>query len=131
MKTTLKILSVVLIFLFSACDKEEVNLDSSGLPGKWVMSESLMDIGNGQGKWEKTKSNLVLELKVDGSLAGNAFPDYVRYTVKDSVTLVFHKRDQTEQNYRYEFVNGKLSMSPAGPIWCIEGCGTRYTRVND
>ena len=131
MKTTLKILSVLLIFLFSACDKEEVNLDSNSLPGKWVMSETLMGIGDGLPQWKKTKSTVVLELKNDGSLAGNAFPDYVRYMVKDSVTLVFHKADQTEQIYAYEFVNGKLSLSPNGPIWCTDGCGTRYTKVND
>ena len=131
MKATLKILSVALIFLFSACKKEEVTLDSSSLPGKWWMSESYMDIGNGKGNWKKTKSNVLLEFKNDGSIAGNAFPHYVRYTVKDSVTLVFYTQDETEQNYSYDFVNGKLSMSPAGPTWCTDGCGTRFTKISD
>jgi hypothetical protein len=129
MKSAIKLFSIVLLFLFAACDKENVKLDTNSLPGTWKISESFISNG-GKGEWTKNKSNVVLEFKADGSLAGNAYPDYVSYSVKDGTTIVFMKKDKTEQNYVYKLNDGMLTMSPSGPIMCIEGCADRFRKIN-
>jgi hypothetical protein len=48
--------------------------------------------------------------------------------VKDSVTLVFTKDDNTKENYAYSINNGLLDLSPAGPIFCTEGCTYRFSK---
>lgn len=130
MKNAIKIFSIVCLLLFSACDKENAELDNSSLPGKWKLSETWASSGSGKEDWKPTKSQVVVEFKTDGSLAGNAFSDYVHYVVKESGKVVFTKADKSEQNYSYELKDGKLTMYPDGPIYCIEGCGDRYVKVN-
>lgn len=128
MKTSIQAFSIILLFLFAACDKEAVKLDSNSLPGTWKLRESYMSDG-GKGKWKKSTADIVVEFKADGKLAGNAYPDYVSYNIKDAATIVLLKKDSTEQNYAYELKNGILSMNPSGPIICIEGCGSRFYKI--
>ena len=129
MKRAIQIFSIVLLFLFAACDKETLELDQDSIPGKWKLRESYSSDG-GPGKWEQSKKDLVVEFKTDGTLAGNVFQEYVSYTIQDTKTIVFLKADKTEQNYGYELKDGILTMSPAGPIMCIEGCADRFVKIN-
>lgn len=129
MRRAIQILSIVLLFLFTACDKETVELDQDSIAGKWKLRESYLSEG-GAGKWEQSKKDVVVEFKTDGSLAGNAFQSYVSYSIKDTKTIVFSKADKTEQNYAYELKDGVLTMSPSGPIMCIEGCADRFVKIN-
>jgi hypothetical protein len=129
MKRAIQIFSIVLLFLFAACDKETVELDQDSIPGKWKLRESYSSNG-GPGKWEQSKKDLVVEFKTDGTLAGNVFQEYVSYSIQDTKTIVFLKADKTEQNYAYELKDGILTMSPAGPIMCIEGCADRFVKIN-
>ena len=130
MKSAIKLFLILLVVLFAACDKDETKLDNNSLTGKWKLSESWASEGSGKADWKPVKTSVVLQFKEDGSLAGNAFEGYVSYVIKDSKTLVFLRADKTEQNYTYALENGKLTMSPAGPIVCNEGCGSRYTKTN-
>jgi hypothetical protein len=128
MKSSIKFFSVVLLILFTACTKEDVKLDTSTLPGKWKLSESY--ISNGAiGTWEQSKATVVVEFKVDGSLAGNAYPQYASYSIKDASTITLLRADKTEQNYAYQLKDGLLTMSPSGPITCIEGCADRFKKI--
>jgi hypothetical protein len=129
MKRAITLFSIVILFFFTACDKENVKLDTNTLPGTWKISESFSSNG-GKGEWTRNKSNLVVEFKADGSLAGNVYPDYVTYIVKDGSTIVFMKKDKTEQSYAYKLSEGTLTMSPSGPIMCIEGCADRFRKIN-
>jgi hypothetical protein len=128
MKTAIKLLPIVLLFLFAACDKENVKVDASSLPGTWKLSESYSSNGS-KGSWTKSKDNLVVEFNSDGSFSGNAYPDYVSYSIKDGSTIVLLKKDKTEQNYAYGIKNGVLTMSPSGPIMCIEGCADHFNKI--
>ena len=101
------------------------------LTGKWKFVESLLDPGDGSGKWLPVQVSAEFELKDDGTTTGNAFPNYITYTLKDSVTLTFKQADTTTQNYFYKISNDTLTMSPAGPIRCIEACGSRFKKVNN
>lgn len=134
MKKSLKILSLItlaFLFLLGSCDKENANLDRKSLSGKWILTESLADIGNGKGTWKAVPKKDVkhVEFKADGALSGDAFPDYISYTIKDSVTISMTHKNQSIQNYTYRFEDDKLSMSPAGPMICIEGCGSRFEKI--
>lgn len=131
MKNSLKVLSLLFIFLISSCDKENVNLDRKSLTGKWKLTETFADIGNGKAKWKAVSKKEVkhVEFRANGELGGDAFPDYISYAIKDSVTISMTHKNQSIQNYSYQFEDDKLSMSPAGPIMCIEGCGIRFEKV--
>jgi len=129
MKRAIQIFSIVLLFLFAGCDKDTVELDQDTIPGKWKLRESYISDGS-PGKWEQSKKDLVVEFKTDGSLAGNVFSNYVSYVIKDTKTIVFMKADKTEQNYAYELKDGVLTMSPSGPIMCVEGCADRFIKIN-
>jgi hypothetical protein len=131
MKTLTNILSITMIVVICACNKEKI--DNSSLTGKWKLTQTLISAG-GPTQWAavpaKTNYDYV-QYDSDGKLEGTVFPDYVKYAIKDSVTLIFTKNDNTQQNYRYSIKNGQLTMSPAGPILCIEGCALGFSKVGN
>lgn len=137
MKIWTKILVLAVVFLFAACSKSNMDIidvyaDPSVLKGKWKLSETLADPGDGSGQWTKVPRNSDdhIIFGEDGKLSGTAFKDYSIYTVQDSTTLKFTKPDGlTYQNYFFKLQGGALTMSPAGPIMCIEACGTRFRKV--
>jgi hypothetical protein len=134
MKTCSKLLIIVTILVIAACSKENMEIiDVFGNPkvlvGKWKLSETLSDPGDGSGKWTKVSrdNNQYIEFKENGELI---YGNYKTYMVKDSTTLTFTEADGVTYQYlSYALQNGILSLSPAGPIWCIEACGTRYKKV--
>ena len=119
-------LLIAAILFFTACGKESVK--NATLAGKWKLVESLIDPGDGSGKWLPVTASTYLELKADGTTSGTTFPTYVSYVVKDSVKLTFTLTDKTIQNYRYKISHDTLSMSPDGPSRCIEACGIRFKK---
>ena len=137
MKGFTKIIVLAAILLFAACSKNNMEVidvygNPSVLKGKWKLFETLADPGDGSGQWTKVPKNSedYLIFGEEGKLSGNSFKEYSMYAVQDSVTLKFTKTDGvTYQNYRYKLQGGALSMSPAGPIMCIEACGIRFKKV--
>ncbi|HUH34063.1 MAG TPA: hypothetical protein VLZ28_08915 [Daejeonella sp.] len=137
MKIFTKILVLAAVLFFAACSKANMDIvdvfgDPAVLMGKWKLSETLADPGDGSGQWRKVSRGTddYIVFGIDGKLSGNAFKEYSTYAVQDSVTLQFKKADGvTYQNYRFQLQGGALSMSPAGPIMCIEACGIRFKKV--
>lgn len=120
---------IIVIFLFvSACKKEHSPKGTATLTGKWKLVESLSDPGDGSGKWLPVATHTTFELKDNGTVSGTAFPTYVTYILKDSVTITFKQADTVIQNYRYHISQDTLSMSPDGPIRCYEACGIRFKK---
>ena len=131
----LNILLFLLISVFTlSCKESEVSeVEDSTFIGKWRLTESYFDNGGGNGDWNpvsEENAKKILEFKTDGRLGGTALEGYVRYTIKDSVTFTVYKQNDEFQNYLFEIKDGKLTIGPAGPIWCVEGCGSRYVKVN-
>ena len=130
-------LAIAAIIFFAACTKEngeviDVFGDPGVLVGKWKLSETLVDPGDGSGEWKKVGRGFdyYIDFKANGELAGNGLPGYAVYSVKDSTIITVTKADGvTYQNYSYQLKDGRLSISPAGPIRCIEACGSRYVKV--
>ena len=137
MKAFKNIYLIAAILFFAACAKENGEIiDVFGNPavliGKWKLSETLADPGDGSGEWKKVgkKFEAFIEFKANGAIAGNALGDYSTYSVRDSSVIAVTKADGvTYQNYAYQLKDGKLNLSPAGPIMCIEACGSRYVKV--
>jgi hypothetical protein len=120
-------LPIAIILFALACGKENIK-GNSALTGKWKLVESLADPGGGSGTWMPVQTSTDVQFYANGNLGGTTFPSYVSYTVKDSVTLTFIQANKTIQNYRYKISHDTLSMSPAGPIICIEACGIRFKK---
>lgn len=100
------------------------------LSGKWKLTESLIDIGNGQGKWTKVSdtngSYPYIIFKTDSTLESNIFADMRRYHVIDSTKIRFTFFDNRKIEYRYSFKNNTLLINPP----CIEGCGYRFLKAD-
>ncbi|TCK85577.1 hypothetical protein [Albibacterium bauzanense] len=132
MRRSIPLLLLALVFFITACDKDNLQTNDNTLTGKWKLSETLADSGDGSGEWipvaKKTPYDYV-EFKENGDLAGNLFTEYKSYMLKDDITIQFSIDEDRKQEYRYSIINGVLSMSPSYPMLCIEACGTRYIKV--
>lgn len=70
-----------------------------------------------------------VDFNANGIIDGSAFPDFKFYTIKDNVTINMPKLDKTTyENYQCNFKGDTLSMSPAGPVFCIEGCTIKLVK---
>lgn len=132
MKALYNLSFIIVFFLISSCDKESLNKNTD-LLGKWNLTETLADPGNGSGKWRAVSKNEPVsdvEFKESGELQGSYFDGYIRYKLKDSVTFTVIKKDKSEQNYRFNIKGNELSISPAGPLVCFEACGSRFVKID-
>ncbi|RYE27194.1 MAG: hypothetical protein EOP42_19565 [Sphingobacteriaceae bacterium] len=125
-------LFVIMIFTFTiflaACKKGN---NSNALVGKWRETAYYLSIG-GPGYWTSvsTKDNTYIMFNQNGALTGTYYPGSAHYEIKDSVTVTIYDQNGKYENYHYEIINGVLTLSPSGPIICIEGCATRYIKVS-
>ena len=121
-------LALIITFFICSCEKEEQG--NSNLLGKWKLVQTYMSIGGPLIYTDApTENPTYLELKKNGGLVYSN-TDYIGYSVKDSVTVSFIKKDKTSQNFHFRIDNGILDLSPAGPIFCIEGCGSRFKKLD-
>lgn len=131
--TTLTLLCAVALTF--ACNKNEnANIGDKKLIGKWQLSETLADPGNGSGKWTAVSGDdakKYFKLKADGTTEGTAFEGYTKYAVKDSLFLRLIKPDKSAILYRFNISNTSLTLSPDSPSRCIEACGTLFKRAKD
>ncbi|WP_134091344.1 hypothetical protein [Olivibacter sp. XZL3] len=116
-------LTLIFGWFFLSCDKEE-HMESS-LYGKWQLKESLSDIGNGSGKWEKTKDYQYIVLSENGDIETN-IGSMVSYSIVDSVHLEIAASDREEKLlYRYYLEGNQLTLNPP----CFEACGMRFVKT--
>ena len=131
MKSRIKYCLMALIVFVCSCKKESSN---NALIGKWKLAESYVGTGSGNtDKWMPVdpKSNLDVQFYKDGNLGGNSYPIYKSYSIKDNKIVTFYKPDGTYEDFTYTIANNSLTLSPAGPIFCVEGCAYRYVNVNN
>ncbi|SDF97620.1 hypothetical protein SAMN05421827_102293 [Pedobacter terrae] len=98
--------------------------------GEWKLTETLADIGNGQGKYKKVTGEakyLKVERSGDqvGRFTGNAMPNLLSFKILDSVRMeVYSSNYQMPAIFRYQVSAKSLELNPP----CIEGCGYRFVR---
>jgi hypothetical protein len=132
MKNFAYFFSLVIISAISSCQKADVTTEAKDikLTGKWMLVSRFISAGP-PGEWYNVPANAnnYVEFKADGNLTGNQFTEYSTYAVKDSITVTLTKSNSNViQNYSYKIDGNFLTLSPAGPIFCIEGCATKYIR---
>lgn len=121
----------ILSFILISCSKSEVNKKGEiQVAGKWKLTESLVDIGNGNGKWTKVSNSNVsypyIIFKNDSTLESNIFVDMRRYSIIDSTKIRFTFFDNRKITYSYSMKNSSLVINPP----CIEGCGYRFEKTD-
>ncbi|MEO7802262.1 MAG: lipoprotein [Ginsengibacter sp.] len=113
----------ILLFaaLLTSCSK---NLSKTGLVGKWKLTESLMDPGDGSGQWTSPSEKTIIEFTNSGLIKyENKQSD--NYKVTSDSTMELLSGSSSTINYRYKVDVDKLYMRPP----CIEACGEKYERV--
>ncbi|PTQ95580.1 hypothetical protein C8P68_10585 [Mucilaginibacter yixingensis] len=114
--------------LASACKKEDTNGGNAQLQGRWKSTQVYLGTG-GPTDWQNVQTVTDVTFGSNGQVSGNAFAEYVNYTLKDSITITFKKADGGSQDYYYKIKHDTLQMSPGAPMFCYEGCGIRFKKA--
>ena len=126
-----KTFALLLFFATSiaaACSTQNTKITAPTLVGKWQLTETLSDPGDGSGKWMPAeKGNVqVVAFGKDGSVSGNAMPETSHYAITDSIHLALTQQGNVAPiTYRYKITQNTLTLNPP----CREACGMRYIRV--
>jgi len=122
------LLSGILMLSIMACRKRSATVENESIVGKWKLTESLADPGDGSGKWQPADPAhpSFIEFKADGSLSDTPVSPYAasRYKVTSDSTLLFYRAADTLQE-RYHFEKTRLTIIPP----CYEACGLHYVAV--
>ncbi|MBO9673632.1 MAG: hypothetical protein J7577_09310 [Sphingobacteriaceae bacterium] len=117
--------------LYISCKKSEHNNDGPGeVYGKWKLTETMFDPGDGSGKYKKVTGEakyLILSKSADkaGKFEGDALPDLFSFRILDSVKMeVYSNTYKMPLTYYYKVSAKSLELNPP----CIEGCGYRFVR---
>jgi len=117
----------LLIVSFWGCQKKkESPVENEGIVGKWKLTESLSDPGDGSGKWQPADPAhpKYVEFRADGGvLATEGYPIGYLLVSDSTMTLRFLGGDSLP--YRYKLTATRLTLNPP----CIEACGLHYARV--
>ena len=119
----------IILFVFSliyvGCKKNDD--DGPGeIYGKWKLTETMNDPGDGSGKYMKVEGEpKYLTLDQSGQISGEALSDLQSFKVLDSVRIeVFPKTSMPSMIYYYKVSANTLTIN----LPCIEGCGLRFVR---
>jgi hypothetical protein len=118
------------VFAFS-CSKD--NADPKTLTGRWKYYGSSISAGGPQQfhRAAEDDKNFIL-FENNSKLTSTVFPQYVKYAIKDSVTVTFTKANNEIQNFAFVIKDNLLHLSPIGPgPVCIEGCSTSFIKEKD
>jgi hypothetical protein len=123
----IKYLILLFCITLSACKKDKTV--ATDLAGEWKLSEYYISSG-GPGEWKAAEQKTQIKFGSNGTMSGNAYPDRVKYAIKDSVTLSFYDNKNSVVDFRYRLKNGTLTLSPTNPV-CIEGCASKFIKINN
>lgn len=123
MKAIQQLTLVIFFGLIAGCATMN---ETSSLAGKWKLTESLADPGDGSGKWNAVTNESYLTFNTDGSVSSTDSPNFQTYKVLDSVKLEFTLNDGRKQVVSYKTEGSTLTLTPQ----CIEACGSKYVKVN-
>ncbi len=123
MKTQLFILSFILLISASSCEKTDSAIT---LTGKWRLTHTLADPGDGSGRWMQANSETYLIFNQDGTLSGDQAAPYKSYTVVDENKIEFTLQNNTKTTSFYKIAPGSLELLHS----CIEACGSRYIKAD-
>jgi hypothetical protein len=125
---SIKLLILLTIVMASACSLYKGRSSSSPLAGKWQLTETLSDPGDGSGKWVPAETGVIkyVTFGTDGTVGGNALAGTTRFAYTDSTHIALTQKGNTlPVTYRYKISQSTLTLNPP----CREACGMRYVRM--
>lgn len=127
MKKGLLLLFIAISGLFFSCKKDKAKSEAVEIYGKWKLTETMSDPGDGSGKYMKvTGEPKYLSFNKDGKLKGDALSlETFRYRILDSARVeILYNVYLPPTIFTYKLTSKTLSLHPP----CIEGCGLRFVR---
>lgn len=127
MKKGLLLLFIAISGLFFSCKKDKKESETVEIYGKWKLTETMSDPGDGSGKYIKaTGEPKYLSFNKDGKLEGDALSlETFRYRILDSVRVeILYSVYLPPTVFTYKLTSKTLELHPP----CIEGCGLRFVR---
>jgi hypothetical protein len=122
MKNLQNLIFVFIILSLTACEK--IGSETS-ITGKWKLTETLADPGDGSGKWKSVSGNKsYLILNSDGSITGNGDSSFKQYRIVDDRMIEFVFQNGTTTTRMYKLSGNSLEISGG----CYEACGSRYKK---
>ncbi len=134
--------SLLIIVLFatmtSSCsttpNSPDISLDKEEITGKWHLTETLADPGDGSGTWKTVENGRILEFENDGIVTSSTTYCYNEeiYEASYDTAEKMINSDCADRTIalRYEIKEGDLFIYPHNPR-CIEACGSKYEKVED
>ena len=110
-----------------ACTKSADN--NSSIIGRWKLTETLADPGDGSGIWMPATTNYIIQFNEDSTAYENPVNPYRnvnRYSVINDSTLTLFYSTGTSFSYHFKIESNTLTIMGG----CIEACGTKYKRTN-
>jgi hypothetical protein len=126
MKKILLILLAAASIIYVSCKKTDDSDGPGEVYGKWKLTETMQDPGDGSGKYIKVTGDAkYITLDKSGKFEGDAIPELLTFKILDSVRMEVTGKNQSQPyNYRYKVSAKSLTLNPP----CIEGCGFRFVR---
>jgi hypothetical protein len=127
MKKVLLALLITTSGLYLSCKKDKSVPAPGEIYGKWKLTETMTDPGDGSGKYIKeTGEPKYLTFDKAGKIEGNGLrAEVLSYKILDSVKLeITYKDDPKPRIIHYKVNSETLQLNPL----CIEGCGFRFVR---
>jgi hypothetical protein len=122
MKNLHNLILVFIILSLTACEKSG---SDNLITGKWKLTETLADPGDGSGKWQSVSgSKTYLILNSDGSITGSGDTSFNQYRIIDDRMIEFVFQNGTTTIRNYKLSGNSLEISGG----CYEACGTRYKK---
>jgi len=127
-----KILFLFLLGILVSCsDNENQNEE---LVGKWKLTETLVDPGDGSGTFQPVNSNKTIQFNSDGTLNSNSYlcnmfsianeASSGKFNITEHTIFSLSCNPQLTLNYRIE--NNELIIDYS----CFEGCAEKYIKIN-
>ena len=119
------LLIAILILSQVACQKKSAPVENESIVGKWRLTESLSDPGDGSGKWQPADPlhPQFLEFRPDGTAVSPGSATVGYKIISDSTLLFITDADSIP--LRYHFTKTTLALTPP----CYEACGMHYVAV--
>lgn len=128
------ILSTAITSCSTTANSPDLNLDKEEITGKWQLTASLADPGDGSGTWQPVENGRTLEFTSKGLVKSSTSfcsGEDINETSYDNTEKII-STDCGENTFelKYELKDGDLYVYPHSPR-CIEACGSKYEKVED
>lgn len=131
-----KLLLIVLFAAITSCstipNNPELKLDKNEITGKWQLTESLADPGDGSGTWQTVRNGRILDFKDNGVVISSSTYCYNQEIYEASYdaaeNMINSDCADRAVALKYEIKEGELFIYPHSPR-CMEACGSKYEKI--